>query len=216
MMRRVTVSCLVLILAAACGKSAEQRQNEEAAKKLEEGAKQVAAATQTAGDDMAKGLQTMAQALQAGANANVQVVDKDRLKAFVPELGGWERGDVKGEQQTMMNIAVSNVETHYTKGEARLDLDITDTSFSQMLIGPLTMFLSLGFEEKTDEGFKRSTKIAGQPAVEEWNTSTKRGEVSALVGGRYIVSATGHGVDSLDVVRKAVEAVDLGKLAAVK
>ena len=32
MMRRVIVSCFVLILAAACGKSAQQKQNEEAAK----------------------------------------------------------------------------------------------------------------------------------------------------------------------------------------
>ena len=217
MMRRVIVSCLVLMIAAACGKSDQQKQADEAAKKIEEGAKQVAAGAKAGSEDVARGLQQMAQGLsQMGASANVQVIDKDRLKTFVPDLAGWERGTVKGEQQAMMGISTSKVEARYTKGETRLDLDITDTSFSQMLIGPMTMFLNLGFEEKTDEGFKRSTKIAGQPAVEEWNTSTKRGEVSALVGGRYIVSATGHGVDNLDVVRKAVEAVNLGKLAAVK
>jgi len=216
MTRRVIVSCIVLIMAAACGKSEQQKQTDEATKKLEAGAKQVAAGAEAAADEVAKGLQMMAQGVQAGTNANVQVVDKDRLKIFVPDLTGWARGDVKGEQQSMMGLAISSVDTHYMKGEARLDLDITDTSFSQMLIGPLTMYLNRGFEEKTDEGFKRSTTISGQPAVEEWNTSTKRGEVSALVGGRYIVSATGHGVANLDVVRKAVEAVDLGKLAAVK
>ena len=216
MRRRVIGSCIVLILAAACGKSEQQKQTEEAAKKLEAATKQVARGAEPAANEVAKGLPVVAQGLQAGTNANVQVVDKDRLKTFVPDLTGWERGDVKGEQQSMMGLATSSVDTHYMKGEARLDLDITDTSFSQMLIGPLTMFLNRGFEEKTDEGFKRSTTISGQPAVEEWNTSTKRGEVSALVSGRYIVSATGHGVDNLDIVRKAVEAVNLGKLAALK
>ncbi len=220
-MRRMIVPCLVLVVATACGQSADQKQAEEAAKKIEEGAQQVAKAAeqaaQSGGAEMAKGLSQMAQGLQQlGASQNVEVIDSDRLKTFVPDLSGWERGPVRGEQQKMMGFSTSHVEARYTKDKTRLDLDITDTSFSQVLIGPLTMFLNLGFEEKTDDGFKRGTKIAGQPGMEEWNSNTKRGEVTALVAGRYIVAATGHGVDNLDVVRKAVEAVDLGKLGALK
>jgi hypothetical protein len=78
------------------------------------------------------------------------------------------------------------------------------------------MFLGSGYSERSDDGFKRSAKIAGQPGFEEWNTQDKRGEVTAVIANRFIVKGTGHQVDSLDTVRSVVESVDLGKLASLK
>jgi hypothetical protein len=59
-------------------------------------------------------------------------------------------------------------------------------------------------------------KIGGQPGMEDWNSRTGRGEVTAVVGNRFIVKGTGHQVNSLDPVRSIVEAVDLGRLATLK
>jgi hypothetical protein len=224
MMQRLLIPCLALVLTAACGKSAEQKQAEEAAQKVKEGAEQVAKAAEQAGkgaqaggNELAQGLQQMAQGIQQMGNAqSVKIIDSDRLKELLPEIGGWERGTPKGEQVSMMGMATSKAEARYTKGDSRIDLEITDTSFSQAMLAPFSMFLAMGFEEKSDDGFKRAAKIGGSPGLEEWNKGTRRAEATAIVGGRYIVQGTGRGVDGLDVVRKAVEAVDLAKLAALK
>ena len=53
MSRRLVVSTLVLITAAACGKPADQKAAEQAAQTTKEGAKQ----TQQGADQMAQGLQ---------------------------------------------------------------------------------------------------------------------------------------------------------------
>jgi hypothetical protein len=221
MIRRLLVPCLALVLTAACGKSEDQKQAEQAAQKVKEGAEQVAKgaeqAAKSGGNDLAQGLQQMAQGLQQmGKAASVKVVEYQRLNELMPEIGGWERGTPKGEQSSMMGLSVSKSEARYTKGESRIDLEITDTSFNQALIAPMSMFLGMGFEEKSDDGFKRATKISGSPGMEEWNKGSKRAEVTALVAGRFIVQATGHGVENLDAVRKAVEAVDLAKLGTIK
>ena len=54
------------------------------------------------------------------------------------------------------------------------------------------------------------------PALEEWNSQSKRGEVTAVIGNRFIVHGTGSDVSSLEPVRKAVEAVNFSQVAALK
>jgi hypothetical protein len=112
--------------------------------------------------------------------------------------------------------AHSRAEAHYEKGESRIELEITDTALNQLLLAPMSMFLSSGYSERSDDGFKRAAKVGGQPGLEEWNSRSNRGEVTALVGKRYIVRATGHDVENIEAVRQVVETVDFGKLAALK
>jgi len=166
---------------------------------------------------MAQGLQQMAQGFQqmAQGSGSAKVVDFEALKGFLPEVNGWTRRDSHGEQLSMP-VAYSRAEANYEKGESRIELEITDTALSQLLLAPMAMFLSSGYSERSDDGFKRAAKIAGQPGLEEWNSTSNRGEVTAVVGKRYIVHATGNDVETLDAVRQVVEAVDFGSLAALK
>jgi hypothetical protein len=87
---------------------------------------------------------------------------------------------------------------------------------SQLLLAPMTMFLATGYSERSDDGFKRASRLKGNPGFEEWRTASKHGEVTTVVANRFIIKATGNDVDSIDVVRQSLEAVDLGKLAALK
>ena len=207
--------------AVACG-SSQQQQAEEAAKKMEQGAQQMQkAAEQMAKDaqgssaEMAAGLQQMAQGFQQMAQGAAKPVDFEQLKSALPEVSGWTRTSPRGEQ-TNMPVAISRAEARYTKDQSRVTLEIVDTALSQLLIAPVSMFLASGYSERSDDGFKRSAKIGGQPGFEEWNHDDKRGEVTAVVANRFIVKGRGHQVDSLDTVRGVVEAVDLGKLATLK
>ena len=220
-MRKLLVVLVASMFVVACGNS-QQQQAEEAAKKMEQGAQQMQkAAEQMAKDaqsssaDMAAGLQKMAQGFQQMAQGTAKPVDFELLKGAMPEVGGWARTNPRGEQVNMP-VAISRAEARYTKDKSRVELEIVDTALSQLLLAPVSMFLGSGYSERSDDGFKRSAKIAGQPGFEEWNNEDKRGEVTAVVGNRFIVKGTGHQVENLETVRSVVEAVDLGKLAALK
>ncbi len=217
--RAFVASAAVVI--AACGGS-ERREAEEAAKAVEQGAEQMkqaaeqmAKGAQESSAQMAQGLQQMAQGFQQMAQGAAKPVDYEQLKASLPEISGWTMSDARGEQVNMP-VAISRAEAKYTKDQSRVELEIVDTALSQLLLAPMSMFLASGYSERSDDGFKRAAKIAGQPGMEDWNTRSRRGEVTAVVANRFIVKATGHQVENIDTVRSAVEAVDISKLAALK
>jgi hypothetical protein len=220
MMRRLTLATLVLVCAGACGKSAEQKQAEDAAKGAQQAAQGMQqAAQQMANGGLAQGMQQMAQGFQQMAQgaqgANAKAVDFEVLKGLLPDVGGWARSGEQG-QQLSMPVAYSHAEAQYLKDNARVHLEINDTALSQVLLAPMSIFLASGYSERSDDGFKRAAKVGGQPGMEDWEAKSKHAEVTALVGNRFVVSGKGDDVDSVDTVRKVVESVDFGKLAALK
>ena len=58
--------------------------------------------------------------------------------------------------------------------------------------------------------------IAGFPAYESWDGDWPRATVAVVVAKRFIVQATGSGVDNADAVRALVTAVNFSSLAAIK
>jgi hypothetical protein len=223
MKRLLPVLIAAAVVAGACGKSEQQKQAEQAAKQvqqgaeaMQQGAQQMANAAQSSSEQMANGLQAMAKGFQqmAQGSGSVKTVDYEQLKDLLPDVGGWTKSEAKGEQLSMP-VSYSRAEAKYTKDPGHVDLEITDTALSQLLLAPMSMFLNSGYSERSDDGFKRAAKIGGQPGFEDWNSGSKRGEVTAVVGGRFIVHGTGEDVDSIDQVRQVVEAVNLSKLTAL-
>ena len=186
-----------------------------------------AACSKPAPSDTASGTaapQTPAQALQQMADAaqkmqeqgaNAKPVDFEHLIALLPELPGWTRDKPKGEQVSM-GVSVSKAEADYEKGESSMRLEITDSSFNQMILAPFSMMLMANFSERTSSGYKKGTKINGQPGFEEWDSEDKDGNVTAVVANRFVVSARGNNLEGIEPLRALVQAVDFAKLGALK
>jgi glucose/arabinose dehydrogenase len=221
MIRRLSVAAAALALTIGCGKSEQQKQAEataQAAQQAAQASQQAAQGAQTAAQGAqtaAQGLQQMAQALQSG-QGQVKMIESDTLKTLLPEVSGWERKNSKSEQVSMGVASMSHAETHYEAGDQEIKLDITDSAMSQLLLAPVVMYLATGYSEKTDDGYKKAVQVGGYPGFESWDKSSKRAEVAAVVGNRFIVAATDNNVESVDPVRKLVETVDLAKLAGLK
>ena len=234
MIRRACVAGIVLLavaIAAGCGsskspetKSAEGKasssptatptgtgQQSAGQQTVAQGAQQTAQGAQQA----AQGLQQMAQGLQQMSKGAATPVDFEVLKTMLPDINGWTKSDVHGEVVSF-GVSQSNAKAIYTKGESRIELSITDSALNQLLLAPLSMVMNAGFEEKSDDGYKKATTVGGYPGYEEWDKGPKHAEATALVANRFVVSAEAHGVDTPDVARKAVEAIDLKKLAGLK
>ncbi len=229
MTRRIAIATAVLVSAIGCGGNGDQpqtasaaqqaqdgaKQMQQGAEQMQQGARQMAQGAQQTSDQMAQGLQQMAQGFQQMAQGSAKTVDYEALKALLPDVSGWTRSNERGEQLSMP-VSYSRAEARYGKDDSEIKLEITDTALSQALLAPMSIFLSSGYSERSDDGFKRATKVGGSPGMEEWQVGSKHGEVTAVVGGRFIVQGTGDGVASVDPVRQIVEAVDFSKLSSLK
>jgi hypothetical protein len=192
---------------AACGRSGTSTETTTAAKATAQVPPGTSAATPPAAGAARPG--------QPAARPTVKATDYEELKVLLPDVAGWTKSDVAGEEVSMPETH-SRATARYTRNDSHIELDITDTGLSQLLLGPLSVFLASGYTERSDNGFKRALTISGQPGLEDWNGAAGRGEVTALVGSRFVVKAIGHDVSSIDSVRSVVAAIDFPRLAAIK
>jgi hypothetical protein len=166
-------------------------------------------------NQMAQGLQQFAQGLSQLSQSQAKPVDYELLKGLLPEMNGWTKSRARGEQMTKP-FAISNAKAHYSAGESSMDIEITDSAMNQMIFAPFAMFMASGYEERSDDGYKKSGTISGSPGFESWDKKTNRGEVTVIVANRFVVQATGRRVGAIEPVRKAIEAIDLARLATLK
>ncbi len=69
-----------------------------------------------------------------------------------------------------------------------------------------------GFERETSTGYEKAVKVAGYPAMETWNRPNRRAELTVIVGKRFVVNATGSGVDSAKDLHALVSRIDFAAL----
>ena len=201
----------VAVTAAACGKSESQKAAEAAAKQLEQ------AANAAEKGDTAKSLEDMGKALGALASGGtgdqkpVEPISFKELQTAFPEIAGWEKGKPTGEKMTSP-VPFSQATVKYTAGEATIEAKLVDSGFNQLLIAPMAMFLQAGYEKETEDGYEKATKVGGYPGWERWNSETKRGEVSAVVGKRFIMTVEGDNLTDTKPLYQVVEKANLGAL----
>ena len=222
---RVKTHALILALVAsvACGKSAAEKQAEQAAEDMKKATEAVTEAQQQGGDaakgmaDMAKALQGMAAAVGGGGvdGKPVEPVATDALKATLPAVAGWEMAAPRSERMTSP-IAFSQVEADYKKDGARVEMKVVDTGYAQMMIAPWSMFLASGYSRETGDGYEKATTIGGNPGFEKWDSRSQRGELNIFIGKRFMVTIEGRGLADTKALHDFAAHVDFGKVAGLK
>lgn len=219
-----------LVATIACGKSAAEKQAEEAAKQAQSAADAIQKAADAAGKaaasqgvaGAAQGMEAFAKAMQAAAGAAagndgkpVDPVSFQQLQTVLPTMSGWEQEKPRGEKMTMP-VPFSQTETTYKKGDSEVEVKIVDSAFSQLLVAPWAMFLTAGYEKQTSDGYEKSVNVAGNPGFEKWDTSSKNGELNLVVAKRFLVTIEGRDISDTKVLHEFASKVDAGKLASLK
>jgi len=213
---RTTIAFSVALVAwsaSACGKGSEAKAETPTGAPATISALPQAAPTSPQASS--RGTTTAAARSDQTGQVLARAVDYERLKELLPDIGGWTRSEVSGEQLTTP-VTYARAQAVYRKDESRIELVITDSALSQMLLAPASIFLVPGYAERSDDGFRRAVKVGGQPAMEQWNSGSRRAAVTALVANRYLVHAEGDDVSGVEPVLATVESVNLSRLAALK
>jgi hypothetical protein len=219
------IICIAIVaLSVGCGKSAAQKQAEEAADNLKKAANAVASAAEKQGtasaaqgtNDLAKAMAGMAAAMNGGGNGKtVDPVASDVLKATLPSVSGWEMGSPETQRMTSP-VAFSQVQAQYKQGDKSIDVKVVDSGYAQMLIAPWAMFLASGYSRESNDGYEKATTINGEPGFEKWQKENKRGELNAFVGKRFLVSLEGDELADTKVLHDFASKMDFGKIANLK
>jgi hypothetical protein len=147
----------------------------------------------------------------------VEPLSLDKLKSFLPaELPGMERKSASAQRNQMMGVDLASAEARYEAADSgSIDITIMDTGnlSGPMKIG-LTGWTMSQFERETDTGYEKTTKYGGYKALEEYDRSTKEGNLRLYVADRFVVEAEGNQT-TMEQIKQAVDKIDLKKLATM-
>ena len=211
---------LSLALTTAC-KSDEQKAAEETAKQMEAASKQMQEAAKTGTANMGDAMAAMSAAMGGAANGGkkVETVPYQELKALLPEsLPGMKRSDATGEKSSAMGMQISNAEGRYRAedGGSSATVKITDIGSMTGLAGMTAYaWARVDVDRESDTGYEKTSMFNGYKSHEKYDKQNKSGEISVMVGDRFIVEVDGNNVD-MDAIKSTLGKVDLAKLNSMK
>ncbi len=159
--------------------------------------------------------QVMGALAGAGAGTTIEALDVETLKTFIPQaLAGMPRQSISAERNAAMGMQVAIARARYGDDGHGVKLEITDT-------GGAAGFMALAgwanIESSSEEG-ARTERVShqGDRLVKEvWDSSSKSGEYTVVVGKRFMVEVQGA-AGSLADLKSAASTVDLARLESMK
>ncbi|HET7557565.1 MAG TPA: Yip1 family protein [Rhodanobacteraceae bacterium] len=185
------------------------RQADQASKEME--------AAQKSGDQAAQSAamgKMMAAAM--GNNGTVQALSAEQMKAFLPDsVSGWKRENASASRNGAMGMQTTVAQADYGDGaDKHIKLEIADTGTAKGLVS-LATSLAPDQDNETDHGFEKTYTADGRLMHEQWDTQSRYGEFSVVIGQRFTVKASGN-VDGIDQLKQAVMSVNLAQLESLK
>jgi Yip1 domain len=165
-------------------------------------------------DDPSQAMGQVMGALSGAGAGSVEALSAETLKSFIPdELAGLPRQNISAERNAAMGMQVASARARYGEGN-QLRLEVTDT-------GGAAGFMALAgwanIESSSEEG-TRTERVGteGDRLVKEvWDSASKSGEYTVVIGKRFIVKVEGE-ASSLSDLKSAASSVDLDRLESLK
>jgi len=209
---------LALALTTGC-KSPEQKAAETYAANMAEAGKKLEDATKNGTANMADAMSALGAAMgAANGGKQVETVDYKVLKEMLPaEVGGMRRTEATGEKTSAMGMQISNANARYSNDHgASMTIKITDIGSMTGLAGMAAYaWAATEVDRESDTGYEKTSNFNGYKSHEKWDKSSKSGEISVLVGNRFVAEVEGNDVE-MDALKDALTKVNLKKLDSMK
>lgn len=163
----------------------------------------------------------LSAALVAGPQtpSKVPTVAPAALQTLLPaQMDGWTKARENSDRiERADSCTYAFADVVYTSGESKVRITVADTGFDADALMALATIV-VTFPADHTEVIPPDTTVArsthnGAPSATLWNVSKREGEFVVVVAGRFVAKAEGTRIDGLDVLRSAIERLDLKKLA---
>ncbi len=148
-----------------------------------------------------------------GTALRAEPINFKELLPFVEvKLQGWEmKGKPSGQTITGGQMRMSQAKATYTSGKASLEISVMDGHPAQMAALGLGQNVTMESTEK----YVRPVELDGAQGMETYHYQPQRGELILSVGGRFLVTLKGKGIENTDILKTAAQQLDLKKLAGL-
>lgn len=120
------------------------------------------------------------------------------------------KGKPKAQKTKYGQFQISNASKRYADGKSTLSIEVTDAAFNAPLYS--TILMAGAVSNESLEGYEKGVTVAGNPGFEKWREESKRGELTVLVGERFLVAIRVRGAEA-GLMRTAFAALDTAGLA---
>lgn len=166
--------------------------------------------------DTQERLNRAAETLKETVANRPEPLDFRELRDLMPaKLGSYARKDVGGEKTAIAGFGVSKAKAEYAGTKGTITLNIVDTGGLRAVKMARAPWLYATMDKEDQNGYERTTKVAGYPAYEKYSETRKTGEAAVIVVDRFIVTATGKDV-AMQNLTNALSDVKLSTLASWK
>jgi len=151
-----------------------------------------------------------------GGGKRVDPIGIDQLKPFVPDtFAGLPKTSSNAEKTGIPGIMVSKAEATYGDGaQKNATLEISDTGGASGIMA-FAGWATIEGEKDNDDASERTSKVNGRLTHERQAKRGGRNEFAVVLGDRFVVSASGDGVD-LSALKAAVSGLNLAQLESLK
>ncbi len=207
-----------LVIITGC-KNPEQKAAEETAKNLADASAKMQEATKNGTANVGDAMNALGAAMSAAnGGKKVETVDYKVLKDMLPaDLSGMRRSEASGEKSSALGMTVSNAEGRYRNDAgSSMTVKITDIGSMAGLAGmAMYAWASTDIDRETETGYEKTSTFNGFKSHEKYDKSSKTGELTTMVGGRFAVEVQGNQVE-MDQIKDAMSKLDLKKLDGMK
>jgi len=151
----------------------------------------------------------------------VDPIDFRKLRDALPDdIAMLKRTERQGERMSMGEFHVTVARGEYKLKDAGDDapsanIEVQDYGAMPDVLEGLTYWTQIEVDREGDDGYQRTVKIKGFPAMEQYRTESRDGEVQALVAERFFVTFNARNV-SQEQFEQIVKALPLEKFAELK
>jgi hypothetical protein len=179
----------------------------------------VAALTQLskAATDMAQQAAGGAAGLTGGKNVKpVPPVSFKKLIDYLPKsVEGMKASEPEGETTSALGgqWQYSEAKVSYVGQSGQgAEVDIFDYAHIPVMYASFKALTRINVNSESTKGYQRTVLMDGYTAYEEWNSDSKRSEMTVLVGDRFVVHTQVNGGEA-GAAKQLLERIDLKRLA---
>lgn len=154
----------------------------------------------------------------AAAQPAQEPIHFSKLIPFLPNtVEGFAAEKAEGSTSAAMGFKMTEVSRVYHKGSP----DGAETASVKIMDGTASQFFAAAFtaasqfSRESTEGYEKGYMLDGYQAVEKYNTEDKDGELTVMVGGRYLIQIDINGLEN-KALQDWWKKIDAKKLAELK